>query len=289
MRALVHEPMKTRSIATSASGVPGTRSMYASVRRIASRRSTSGASSGSGTRPLIGSASSGLLPQVTIGSSSDASSATSRSNAAPSSVRSACHSRMARSQSAPRGAWGRPARYANVVSSGAIIPERAPASIDMLHRVSRPSIDSARTVEPAYSIACPAAPAAPIRAMMARMTSFAVTHGPSAPSTVMRIVFGRACQIVCVASTCATSVAPIPNASAPSAPCVDVWLSPHTISIPGRDSPCSGATTCTMPWRASSRPNIGMPARDASSCSAWAIRAASMSRTSSRRRLCVGM
>ena len=68
-------------------------------------------------------------------------------------MRSARQSRTARSHAAPCGANGRPARYANVVSSGAIMPARAPASIDMLHSVKRPSIDSARTVEPAYSIA----------------------------------------------------------------------------------------------------------------------------------------
>jgi hypothetical protein len=33
--------------------------------------------------------------------------------------------------------------------------------------------------------------------------------------------------MVWVASTCATSVAPMPKASAPSAPWVEVWLSPQ--------------------------------------------------------------
>ena len=61
--------------------------------------------------------------------------------AAPSSVTSARQSSSARSQSAPFGANGRPSRYANVVSSGATSPARAPASIDMLHTVMRPSID----------------------------------------------------------------------------------------------------------------------------------------------------
>ena len=69
--------------------------------------------------------------------------------------------------------------------------------------------------------------------MIARITSFAATFAPSAPSTVMRSVRGRLCQSVCVASTCDTSVAPMPKASAPKAPCVEVWLSPHTISMPG--------------------------------------------------------
>ena len=41
------------------------------------------------------------------------------------------------------GACGRPSRYSNVVSSGATMPARAPASIDMLQIVMRPSIDSA--------------------------------------------------------------------------------------------------------------------------------------------------
>ena len=50
-----------------------------------------------------------------------------------------------------------------------------------------------------------------------------------------------------MASTCSTSLVPIPKASAPNAPCVDVWLSPHTIVIPGWVRPCSGPMTCTMP------------------------------------------
>ena len=44
-----------------------------------------------------------------------------------------------------------PSRYANVVSSGAIIPARAPHSIDMLQTVMRCSIESARIASPAYS------------------------------------------------------------------------------------------------------------------------------------------
>ena len=42
----------------------------------------------------------------------------------------------------------------------------------------------------------------------------------------------------------------MPNASAPSAPWVEVWQSPHTIIMPGWVRPCSGPTTCTMPCRA---------------------------------------
>ena len=38
---------------------------------------------------------------------------------------------------------------------------------------------------------------------------------------------------VWVASTCSTSLVPMPNASAPKAPCVEVWQSPQTIVMPG--------------------------------------------------------
>ena len=92
------------------------------------------------------------------------------------------------------------------------MPARAPASIDMLQSVSRPSIDSARIAEPAYSSAPPVAPSAPIRAMIASTMSLPEMPGATAPSTVTRISFGFFCQMVCVISTCATSDAPMPNA-----------------------------------------------------------------------------
>ncbi|CPU66238.1 Uncharacterised protein [Mycobacteroides abscessus] len=57
----------------------------------------------------------------------------------------------AASQSAPSGACGRPLRYSNVVSSGAIMPARAPASIDMLQIVIRASMESLRMASPRYS------------------------------------------------------------------------------------------------------------------------------------------
>ena len=43
----------------------------------------------------------------------------------------------------------------------------------------------------------------------------------------------------------------MPKASAPKAPCVEVWLSPQTMVVPGWVSPCSGPMICTMPWRGS--------------------------------------
>ena len=57
---------------------------------------------------------------------------------------------------------------------------------------------------------------------------------------MIRRLLGFFCHNVCVASTCATSEAPTPNASAPSAPWVAVWLSPQTMTMPGWLRPCSG-------------------------------------------------
>ena len=158
---------------------------------------------------------------------------TSRSKTASSSVRSVDQYSTAASQSAPCGACGRPCRKSNVVWSGAISPALAPASIDMLQIVIRASIDSASMALPRYSMTWPWPPPVPIWAMTARMTSFAETPGGSSPSTVTAICLGRYCGSVWVASTCSTSLVPMPNASAPNAPCVEVWLSPQTIVMPG--------------------------------------------------------
>ncbi len=62
----------------------------------------------------------------------------------------------------PFGAKGRPSSQRNVVSSGAIMPARAPASMDMLQRVIRSSMSSASIVVPRYSMTCPVAPPTPI-------------------------------------------------------------------------------------------------------------------------------
>ena len=51
----------------------------------------------------------------------------------------------------------------------------------------------------------------------------------------------------------------MPNATEPNAPCVEVWLSPQAMVMPGCVSPSSGPITCTMPWRMSSRPTKRMP------------------------------
>ena len=88
---------------------------------------------------------------------------------------------------------------------------------------------------------------------------------------MIAIVLGRSCGSVWVASTCSTSLVPMPKASAPSAPWVEVCESPHTIVRPGWVSPSCGPMTCTMPWSASpigcSRmPNSAQFFRSASTC-----------------------
>ena len=107
IRPLVQEPMKTVSISMSCSRVPGVSPMYSSDRRAASTFPPLN-SPGSGTTPVIGSTSSGLVPQVTTGAIRPASSSTSRSNRAPSSVKSVRQYASAISKAPAFGACGRP-------------------------------------------------------------------------------------------------------------------------------------------------------------------------------------
>ena len=66
--------------------------------------------------------------------------------------------------------------------------------------------------------------------------------GRARPRSRIRIVCGSPLHAgIWVASTCSTSLVPIPNASAPNAPCVAVCESPHTIVIPGWVTPELGA------------------------------------------------
>ena len=137
----------------------------------------------------------------------------------------------------------------NVVSSGATMPARAPASIDMLQRVMRPSIENPLIASPEYSKTWPTPPETPTWPIIPSATSFGVSPSGSDPSKRTSAVFGFTSGSVCVASTCSTSDVPTPNASAPNAPCVEVWLSPQTIVIPGCVTPSSGPITWTMPSR----------------------------------------
>ena len=65
------------------------------------------------------------------------------------------------------------------------------------------------------------------------MMSLAVTPGRSVPSTLMAMVLNGFRDSVWVAMTCSTSEVPMPMASAPNAPCVEVCESPHTTVMPG--------------------------------------------------------
>ena len=51
----------------------------------------------------------------------------------------------------------------------------------------------------------------------------------------------------------------MPNASAPNAPWVAVWLSPQTTVIPGWVNPCSGPITCDDALPALATSKSGMP------------------------------
>ena len=92
------------------------------------------------------------------------------------------------------------------------MPQRPPASIDMLHNVMRPSIDSAAMALPANSTAWPCAPSARTCAMIESAMSLAPMPAVVRPVTVTRIRFGFFCHNVCVIKTCATSDAPMPKA-----------------------------------------------------------------------------
>ena len=91
-----------------------------------------------------------------------------------------------------------------------------------------------------------------------------------------------------MARTISTSLVPIPNASAPNAPCVLVCESPHTIVIPGWVSPSCGPMTWTMPCAGSPMPCSGMP-NSSQLASSWRTWAAAISSRMGRLRSVVGI
>ncbi len=161
IRELVQLPKNTVFTVSSSMLCPGRTPMYIWAR-------FSEASLGSGIAPVTSTVMAGVVPQVTCGTRAEASISISRSNVAPSSVASCRHSAIMRSRSAPLGANGRSsaAMNSNVVSSGAIIPARAPISMLMLAIVMRPCIESDRTASPRYSTTWPVPPPAPRVRMM---------------------------------------------------------------------------------------------------------------------------
>ena len=149
------------------------------------------------------------------------------------------------------GAPGRPSSHANVVSSGAIMPGAA-AALDRhvadghaaLHRERpdrRPGVLDDVALRAGDADLADRAEDDVLRAD---------ADAERRRRRVMRIVCGIAWVSVWVARTCSTSLVPMPNARAPNAPCVEVWLSPHTIVMPGWVTPSSGPMMWTIPCRA---------------------------------------
>ena len=120
--------------------------------------------------------------------------------------------------------------------------------MDMLQTVIRPSIESARMASPVYSIDVAGGAGGPDPADQGQDQVLGGDPGRRArPSKRTSIVRGRDWTMHWVASTCSTSLVPMPKASAPNAPWVEVWESPQTMIMPGWVSPSSGPITCTMP------------------------------------------
>jgi hypothetical protein len=122
----------------------------------------------------------------------------------------------------------------------------------MLQTVMRPSMESARIASPAYSMTCRCRRGADLADDGEDDVLGGDAFG-SWPSTRTSMFLAFCWISVWVASTCSTSDVPMPCASAPKAPCVEVWLSPQTMVMPGRVKPCSGPMMCTMPWRRRAR------------------------------------
>jgi hypothetical protein len=178
----------------------------------------------------------------------------------------------ASSKPSPCGAnLGRPFRYSNVVSSGAIIPARAPASIDMLQIVMRSSMERLRIAGPRYSMTWPTPPSTPIWPMIARARSLAVTPGPRRPSTSH---LHRASGFAAAASGWrARARPPTCRCRRPAHRTHRAWRCAsrrRRSSCPAACSPCSGPMMCTMPCRASDvvqrMPNWAAFSRSVSIC-----------------------
>ena len=109
------------------------------------------------------------------------------------------------------------------------MPAVAPASTAMLQSTSRPEVDILRMVSPWNSSTLKFAPCALILPMRCRIRSFGPTNFLKRPFTTTLIVGGTSTfSTLPRAQTLAISVAPMPNANAPSAPWLVVWESVPT-------------------------------------------------------------
>ena len=112
----MHEPTNATSTRVPAMGAPPVKPMKSSASSTAPPSAP--ASDGVGMRSETPTDWPGLMPHVTRGSMAPPSSSTTSSYAASASEAIDRHHARARSNAAPPGANGRPARYSNVVSSG---------------------------------------------------------------------------------------------------------------------------------------------------------------------------
>src|ERR1039458_9886578 len=144
---------------------------------------------------------------ATIGASAPRSKTSSESYTTSSPEARSPQARRASGSGVPR----RSERKRAVVSSGATMPENAPASAAMFVRVARSSTERAVTPSPAYSSTFPIAPP-PFTygcARSASMTSFAATPGGRVPLRTTRIVAGTFTRTSPESHAHATSVVPL--------------------------------------------------------------------------------
>ena len=129
------------------------------------------------------------------------------------------------------------------------MPAVAPASTDMLASVSRPDIDMRSMASPWNSMHLVVGAFGRQGRRDRRIRSFGVTRSLNRPRATTLIVPGTSTLSTWPSvQTDAISVAPMPNANAPNAPWLVVWLSVPTIdrARAGR-SPCSARTWWQMP------------------------------------------
>ena len=117
------------------------------------------------------------------------------------------------------------------------MPFLPPASIAILHRVMRSSMESFITASPLHSIARYVAPSTPISPITFKMTSFAIIWSGNVPVNSKHMDSGTLTQSFPVPRINAASVLPIPVENIPKAPDVEVWESVPNKTSPGRLNP----------------------------------------------------